>query len=81
MSRRFTVAARRGNTPVMEVRYDNAGDALRSWRSALAGAGHDERKIQGSSERWTLSLMDGVNGFTVLDPDLHGSVSISIRTT
>ena len=79
--RRYTVTQRDGTGKVItEVRYEDPSVALSQFRRCLQGAGHDERKLLHFLRTWTCMLMQGADGFEVLDPGLNGSISIRITT-
>lgn len=65
--------------PVVAVTYDLPEQALEAFAAALAEAGHPTADIQRSLRTWTAVLMKGGGGYTVTDPDLAGSTTISVR--
>lgn len=81
MTRRYAVTQRDGTGKVItEVKYHETGQALEQFRRSLRGAGHDERKVEHFLKVWTSTLMQGAQGYEVLDPGLQGSISITITT-
>ena len=64
------------------VNTDEAEDALRHFISSLVSVGHDERKTGFYMRQFTVAMMQGKDGMTVLDPGLLGETSITrIATT
>lgn len=59
------------------VNTDEAEDAFGHFISSLATVGHDERKIDFYSRAFTVAMMEGKDGITVLDPGLLGQTSIT----
>lgn len=80
MSRKITVAQYRGASlkPVVSVTYRDAREALASFTTALAGAGHDDRHVAGGVESLALVLLSGGRGVSIPDPDLNGHIEINV---
>lgn len=81
MKRRYVIEQYTGGArkPLTSTTHEDPEDALNNFTSLLSAAGHDEWHIRKQLHTWTAALMKGANGFAVLDPDLKGSVEISIR--
>lgn len=81
MSRRgFIVTIRENGRTVTETRTEDAPSALSLFEAGMLDAGHTSGGISRRLAGWTRHLMDGVTSYEVMDPDLNGSVSISIIT-
>lgn len=63
-----------------QVRTDQAEEALGHFISSLVTVGHDERKVQHYSREFTIAMMQGKDGMTVLDPGLRGQTTIVVIT-
>lgn len=59
------------------VKTDEAEDALSHFISSLVSVGHDERKVEHYTRQFTIAMMEGKDGMTVLDPGLLGETSIT----
>lgn len=59
------------------VNTDEAEDALGHFISSLVTVGHDERKVRFYSRQFTIAMMEGKDGITVLDPGLIGQTSFT----
>lgn len=82
MNRQYAVTQRGDDLKkITEVKLTDPEEALGNFLSHLRSAGHDERKVEHFTRVWTVLLMRGAEGYTVLDPGLHGSVEIRIITT
>ncbi|QWY82812.1 hypothetical protein PP641_gp072 [Arthrobacter phage SilentRX] len=74
----ITVTTKRMGKISTETRVEEAADALAMFESGLAAAGHSDGTIRRRVREWTMHLMGGVHAYEVIDPDLRGSVEISI---
>lgn len=59
------------------VNTEEAEDALSHFISSLVTVGHDERKVNFYTQQFTIAMMQGKDGMTVLDPGLLGETSIT----
>ena len=59
------------------VQTNEAEEAFGHFISSLVTVGHDERKVAFYSRAFTVAMMEGKDGMTVLDPGLLGETSIT----
>jgi hypothetical protein len=79
--RRYTVIQRNADMkPITTVHYKEPKVALEQFERCLHGAHHLPKKVAQHLTTWTLLLMQGAQGYEVLDPGLQGSISITITT-
>lgn len=78
--RRYSVRSRTGRGVDSTAAFADAEHALIHFENLLAASGHSETAVAGHSRTLTVVLMKGGTGYTVLDPDLNGSVEIVITT-
>lgn len=64
--------------PVAVIRCDRPEDALEQFRQALHGAGHHAMKVEHHLGIWKQMAGQGQASYEALNPDLRGSVRISI---
>lgn len=64
--------------PVAVTRCDRPEDAIDQFRGALQGAGHHDTKVEHHLATWIRVAGQGQASYEVLNPDLQGSVRISI---
>lgn len=59
--------------------WDRPEDALTQFEASLRLAGHHEHAVKRHLEAWErMPLHQGVNFYQVLNPDLQGSIRISV---
>lgn len=78
MKRTFTVIARQGKDPVSTAVFGDAEPALVHFENMLHASGHSDTAVAGHLRTLTATLMHGAQGYTVLDPDLNGSMELVI---
>lgn len=81
MTRKYIVASRQGASQPGEAAFGDAEHALIHFENMLAASGHSDTAVAGCLRTLTAALLKGGSGYTVMDPDLNGSVSISIKIT
>lgn len=74
----IAVTTKRMGRTSTETRVERAADALELFEAGLAAAGHSDATVRRRVRNWTQHLMDGIKAYEVMDPDLAGSVEISI---
>lgn len=80
--RRYTVQqCNADGKPITTVNYTEPNVALAQFERCLHGAGHPVGKVVFYLNDWTVKLMTGATEYTVLDPGLRGTISISVGTT
>lgn len=77
-SRRYTVTSRVGAATPAVARFAEPEAALGHFENMLYASDHDSPEVRKHLRTLTAALMKGALGFEVLDPDLNGSVSITI---
>lgn len=80
MKRSFTVTARQGKDSVSTAVFGDPETALIHFENMLSASGHSDTAVAGHLRTLTAVLMQGAQGYTVLDPDLKGSMEIVITT-
>lgn len=78
MKRSFTVTARQGKDVVSTAVFAGAETAMIHFENMLAASGHSDTAVAMHLRTLTATLMHGAQGYTVLDPDLNGSMEINI---
>lgn len=78
--RRYTVTSRVGAATPAVSRFAEPESALDHFENMLYASEHSDPAVRQHLRTLTAVLMKGALGFEVLDPDLNGSVSITITT-
>lgn len=80
MSRKYSVISRSGRTADSTAVFGDPEPALIHFENMLTASGHSDTATAGHLRTLTVVLMQGSQGFTVMDPDLNGSMEIVITT-
>lgn len=81
MKRQYVIRQYEGSRLITAAAYTDPETALRQLRRSLEGTGRDQDTITLRMRTFTCVLMQGGVSYTVMDPDLKGSFSITIETT
>lgn len=80
MSRHYTITTRTGPHAPSSARFGEPEAALGHFENMLYASEHSDAAVRRHLLTLTAVLMKGGTSYTVMDPDLNGSVEISITT-